>query len=313
MTSVKEHMDELGASSPIDRAPFYRGYIELLKIWKGFIDEGARQHLVGSTVRGMPIYALEVGDPHAQSISVVLAGLHAMEWISIEVGLGTFSRLVKNPPSDRRILYFPLINVDGFRVVEENLRAGRRRYQRANMNGVDLNRNWPTFYSPRHLIGKIFPWLGNSGTHPRSEPEVDSVCRFLDREQESGNVIDFSLSLHSFSRVILTPYGGVFRRPEAFPKLMSAAKQICKETPLKYRPHQISRWRPGFFAHGVEVDHLYEAYGAISMIIECSKGGFNLWNPSTWFEPFHWYNPKDPKIEVDALKKPLETFLRGEY
>lgn len=32
-------------------------------------------------------------------------------------------------------------------------RAGRRRYRRANRNGVDLNRNWPTHFRPFHLPG----------------------------------------------------------------------------------------------------------------------------------------------------------------
>lgn len=289
----------------------YRGYDELEKTWEVLSERGARLEVVGTSVKGALIRALEVGVAGAERLSVIIAGLHAMEWIGVEVALTVLERLMIDPPRDRRVLCFPLVNVDGFRAVERDLRAGRRRYQRANARGVDLNRNWPTHYSHRHLPSIAMPWLGTSGNRARSEPEVDAVCTRLDAEIEAGTEIDGALSLHSIGRMLLVPYGGKLTSPKAIARLMGAAQSIEAHLPVHYRPIQTSRWWPGLFAHGLEIDHLHDRYGATSVLVECSRGGARLLSPSTWLDPFWWYNPRDPREEVGILAPVLEAFIRG--
>ena len=143
----------------------------------------------------------------------VLAGLHPIEWIAIEAASRLMDRLIAEPPTDRSVVVFPLLNVDGFRRVEDDLRCGRRRWLRSNSRGVDLNRNWPTYFKKRRIQWRP-GGLGNGGPSPLCEPETRAVTDLLD-ELQATSEIDVALSLHSFGRIILMPYGGRWRRPKA--------------------------------------------------------------------------------------------------
>jgi len=301
--------DPVGASSP--HAARYRGYAALVDAWIGLVERGARAVPIGETVSGSPLVGLEIGPPDAPDAALLLAGMHATEWIGVEVGLATLQDLAADPPRDRRVLAVPLLNVDGFRAVEDDLRQRRWRYRRANAGRIDLNRNWPTFHSPRSLPGTLFPWLGKPGARPRQAPEVDAVCRWLDQVTGAGVALQCAVSLHSIGRVILYPYGGRWRAPEALQPHRDAAAAIDAGCPEHYRPRQTSRWLPGAFAHGTEIDHLHRTYGATSLLVECSRGGVGLTRPASWLHPFAWYNPPDPAVEADALRGPLCDFLRN--
>lgn len=79
---------------------------------------------------------------------------------------------------------------------------------------------------------------------------------------------------------------------------------------LVLRAH--SRWVPGQFTPGMEIDHLYSRYGARAILVECSRGGFRLREPRTWIAPFHWYNPANARAVADDLACALLPFIRGD-
>jgi len=315
--ALHHHRAELSPLPPLRHtaagATRYRGYAELVDAWLGLVERGARVTRLGDSAEGAPLFALEVGARDAPRASLLLAGTHAMEWIGVEVGMGVLKALAAHPPTHRRVLAVPLLNVDGYRAVESDLRAGRWRYRRANAGRIDLNRNWPAFHSRRNLPGTLFPWLGRAGEGPREAPEIDAVCRWLDELTGDGVVeLDRALSLHSFGRVILYPYGGRWRAPDDAAAHRAAVAAIRERTPYRYRGRQTSHWLPGAFAHGTEIDHLHDAYGATALLVECSHGGFSPWRASTWLHPFRWYNPADPGAEVEALRGGLAGFLSGD-
>jgi len=236
-----------------------------------------------------------------------------MEWIGLEVGEAVAQWLMHNTPR-QRVLWMPLLNVDGFCRAEENLLAGKRRFVRANARGVDLNRGWPTHYQRFHGPSLVIPVLGDAGSAARSEPEIDALCAELDRREQAGMSMRRALSLHSFGQVILRPWGGVFRRCERDAELRVLSENIAAGCGSGYRPKQVSRWYPGIsFAHGMEIDHLYGAYGADALLVECSRGGFSWRDPSSWFHPWRWFNPVDREACVDELRAPLGRFLSGEW
>lgn len=148
----------------------YRGLDALLREIDA-LTERARRVELGTSVEGRPLLAYDVGE--GPQTCVVLAGIHAMEWIGVEVGLELLRRLVADPPRDRVVRVHPLVNPDGYARVEGELRAGKRRFTRTNARGVDLNRNWPTHWKPR-ARKLALPFLGDGGPHPRSEPEIDA-------------------------------------------------------------------------------------------------------------------------------------------
>lgn len=294
----------------VDRIGPYRSYGELVDEQSALAERGARIAVEGRTPAGRPIVALEFGPESAETISVVIAGVHAMEWIGVEVGRAIAAQLAADPPRDRRVVIFPLLNPDGYATAEADLRAARRRFRRTNAHGVDLNRNFPTHWRRFHLRSRVVPPLGDGGIAPGSEPEVAAVVRRLDREVDAGAKIDRAISLHSFGRKILYPFGGRFRAPPDRDRLRAEAKALRDRMP-SYEVVQVARWVPGAFAHGLEIDHLYVRYGATALLIELSSGGVRALDPSSWAHPLRWFNPRDPETAVAEVLPALEGFVRA--
>lgn len=293
-----------GAGSAPGGLP-YRGYGEVLDRCLGAAEAGARVRIVGETVERMPLCAIELGPQIAPASTVVMAGLHPIEWIGVEVLLALLDRLCAQPPQNRCVAFLPLINVDGYRRVEDDLRARRRRWRRYNAHGVDLNRNWPAHFRARA------GWLGGrSGARPLCEPETAAVAAALDRLNARAP-IDVVVSLHSFGRMLLLPYGGRWRPPRDAPRLRAAAHAVAGRLAQPYRVRQVSHWLPGVLARGIEIDTMHDRYGALALLVECSRGGLCLRDPASWLHPFRWYNPGDPGAEIACMSASLEPLVRG--
>lgn len=286
--------------------PGYRGHAEVEAALRSL--PGARVRELGASTEGVPVLGAWLGAEAVPAVSVVIAGLHALEWIGVETALALAGRLAAAPPADRRVLVVPVANPDGYRAVEADLRAGRRRYRRANARGVDLNRNWPTAFvrTPRLPLG--WSW---GGPHPCSEPEVAAIVRALDSEVAAGARIDTALSLHSFGRKLLVPWGNRWRRPSRYRELHEQALAVQRRLHERYSIAQVSHWLPGAFAHGMEIDDLHARYGARALLVECSLGGLSL-DPETWLAgPFRWYNPRRPSVIATDIAAAVDPFVRG--
>jgi hypothetical protein len=289
---VAQALVAMGPTTPMPaRAAAYAGGAGLARRLEAIEAKGARVEIAGRSRGGNAVLAVTIGD--GPKVSAVLAGLHPIEWIGVEVGLTLLERLAAAPPTDRRVIAFPLINVDGFRKVEGDLRRGRRMYRRFNNAYIDLNRNFPAFWS-------------GVGRAPADQPEVRAVVRTL-----SPLPVERAISLHSIGRKLLVPWGGRFSRPARWPELRAAAEAIQARLPERYTISQVSHWLPGAFAYGVEIDWLYGDLGALAVLVECAMGGTSLRRPSTWLDPFRWYNPHDPAPHADAIAAAVEPFLRG--
>lgn len=115
--------------------------------------------------------------------------------------------------------------------------------------------------------------------------------------------------MHSFGANVLFPYGGVWRKAQDHKALREHARAFARKA--GYKAVQSSHWVHGFFAPGMEIDHLYEAFGATVLLVECSRGGLSLRRPSTWLSPFQWFNPPNPEQTIDLLVPALADFLIG--
>src|SRR5262249_30910957 len=142
-----------------------------------------RTIILGHSVDGRAITAVETGDPDTQRMTLVVGCIHGNECAGIAIA----NRLVSAaPPAETDIWIVRNLNPDG---------ASAR--PRGNAHGVDLNRNFPWRW--RKLSGTY-----HSGPRPLSEPEtrialsLDPACaarsldlvppasrprRRLDREQ----------------------------------------------------------------------------------------------------------------------------------
>jgi len=256
--------------------------------------------VAGRTRGGAPVYAITIGD--AGPATAILGGIHPIEWIGVEVALALCERLAAAPPSGRRVIALPFVNVDGYRAVEADRLAGRRRWHRRNGHGVDLNRNFPVHHRARARVVSGWSW---GGPAPLSEPECATIAATLRPAK-----VDRAVSLHSIGNKVLIPYGGRWARPARHAELHAAASAIAARMPDRYSVSQISRWVPGAFAYGTELDWLHDELGALAVLVECTRGGSSLRDPGSLLDPFRWFNPADPGIAL-RIADALEPFVRG--
>jgi predicted deacylase len=261
-------------------------------------------------VCGERLFAVTVGEePQGTDTrsSVVLSGVHPMEWIGVEALLGLLDRLVANPPATRSVVCVPLVNPDGRLRVEQNLRAGRRRLVRHNARGVDLNRNFDADWGRSSLGGHLVPWLYRPGRHAASEPEVAAIANGLSRRR-----IDRAVSLHSFGSCVLYPGGrGLLPIADA-PEHAAWARHVARALGHA-RGHACpaSRLLPGLGAGGMELDWFHRRHGALSLLVECPGGGVPR-RLERLANPFAWYNPADPREVADRVAGAIVGFVRGD-
>lgn len=282
----------------------YRGFSELLIAMRALAERGVALDVAGESHEGAPIVRLALG-PEGGRSSLVIAGLHAMEWIGVESCLSLVEALLLQP-LDRRVVIFPLLNPDGFRRAERDLLVGRRRFVRTNARGVDLNRNWPTHWQKRLFFPTFLPFLGQSGEAPASEPEIAAVLRTLE-----GMVpgCDRAVSFHSFGKMLLLPYGGRWGAPPRIELLKRHAEGVRARL-SGYGVRRAGHWGPGTFAYGMELDH-FDALGIDSLLVECSAGGLSPLRPGSWLHPMRWFNPPKLDEEREAIARAVLPFVLG--
>jgi murein peptide amidase A len=109
-----------------------------------------RRILLGRSVDGRPIIAVETGDPSSARKVLVVGCIHGSECAGSAI---TERLLTLRPPTQADLWIIPNLNPDG-----------AVRGSRGNAHGIDLNRNFPWHWQP--LYG-----LYDSGPRPLSEPE----------------------------------------------------------------------------------------------------------------------------------------------
>lgn len=296
-------MRPLGDDVDLARLGAYRGLDEIEAAFLAL--SGVRAGVAGESHQGRAVRRFELGPASAGRVSFVLSGLHALEWIGVETALAVAEDFAARPPDGLRLVVVPVANPDGYARAERDLREGRRRYVRANARGVDLNRNFPTHFRRRHLRSTLLPILGGPGAAPASEPETRAVLAALERER--GRVAR-AVSLHSFGRKLLLPFGGRWRPPDDVEQLRALALEVSRALAPRYDVRPASHWLAGAFAFGLELDHLH-ALGIPALLVECSAGGLSLCDPTSWLHPFRWYNPPEPRAEARAIARALRVFL----
>ena len=231
----------------------------------------------------------EPGKNIAGKYDFLFTGMHhAREWISVEVTLRFVEFLLEqydHNPRIRQIVdaaeiwVIPMLNEDGYRYTWTKDRYWRknRRHNADNSYGVDLNRNYDADWGGEGSSKK-----GSSdvycGTSPFSEPETDAVRNLLDPKNgfmdDPAGFIDF----HSYSQLILYPYGNTEEHSPREKELAAIAERmsdlIMAETGVAYEPIKSSEL---YVATGASADWFHLAYDfRNSLIIELRPGGDEL-------------------------------------
>ena len=282
--------------------------------------EIAELQQIGRSVEGRPLWALRIGERRGSARKVAFFGCHhAREWISVEVPYRLAEHLLDESSSDPvqgwlqqgEVWVAPMVNPDGHehtRTTNRLWRKNRRRNPGGSI-GVDPNRNYGYMWGTLDISTSSRVPSDETYIGPRafSEPEVRAVRDLVGRELFRG-----VLSYHSYSQLILFPWGYTFEpvEDEADRSEMSGLaedmerliRDVHGET---YTAQQSSQL---YLTAGDTTDWTYGVYDVPSFTIELRptsalEGGFIL--PASQIEPT-WQENRPAALEFirHVLEKP---------
>ncbi|XP_014926542.2 carboxypeptidase A2 [Acinonyx jubatus] len=163
------------------------------------------------------------------------AGIHAREWVTQATALWTANKIASGYGNDvsitsildmMDIFLLPVANPDGYVFSQTNNRMWRKNRSRipgSRCVGVDLNRNWDAgFGGP----GASQNPCSDSYRGPQAtcEVEVKSIVNFI---QSHGRIKAF-ITLHSYSQLLMFPFGYTCTKPDNFDELNEVAQKAAR-------------------------------------------------------------------------------------
>lgn len=200
---------------------------------RGFVKKHkriAKLKKVGSTLQGRPILAIRLTqkfkgkkkvkpkDLKKRPAELFQGTTHAREWISTEVTRRLIEYFAKqeNLLKKNQIWFVPVVNPDGYQYTFDHERLWRKNLRDANgdgritnLDGVDLNRNYPDHWkyddegSSTETSSETY-----RGDGPGSEPETQANMNLIDKIDPVTAV-----SYHSYGPLILYPLGWQVQTP----------------------------------------------------------------------------------------------------
>jgi len=175
---------------------------------------------IGKSVEGRDIPAITISASGFKNATIKRifwqGGQHAREWIGPATVMYQIVKLLENYGTDPLVTSFlqnmefvvvPLSNPDGYEYAQTTERLWRknRKKNTGGSFGVDLNRNWDDHWGGSGSSG-VPTSETYRGTGPFSEPESLLVSRFINENNEQNNIIA-GIDFHSYSQLVLRPYG----------------------------------------------------------------------------------------------------------
>ncbi|PKK91692.1 MAG: hypothetical protein CVV64_03245 [Candidatus Wallbacteria bacterium HGW-Wallbacteria-1] len=258
----------------------YHTYEETVAALKAAVKSNpkiASMFSIGKSIEGREIYCLKISDNVAKDEDepeALYMGLHhSREWISVEVPLAIMNALmngygkddqITKLVNDNEVFLIPIVNPDGLVYSQTNSkmwRKNRRSIQNGRYFGVDPNRNYG--YQWGTVGASTSPYSDTyHGEKAFSEPETSAVRDFV----KSRNFVS-SISYHSYSRLVLYPFGYGYNIPnpeeDTFIALSKGIGQRCN-----YRPQNSAELYP---AMGDCDDWLYGDQNLLCFTVEIGR------------------------------------------
>ncbi|XP_014164931.1 carboxypeptidase A2 isoform X2 [Geospiza fortis] len=187
---------------------------------------------IGESYEKRPLYVLKFSTGGSSRPAIWLdAGIHSREWVTQASALWIANKIASDYGTDESItslldkmdlFLLPVANPDGFVYTHTSNRMWRKTRSKIPGSicvGVDPNRNWDAGFGG--------PGASNNpcsesyhGPSANSEVEVKSVVDFI---KNRGNFKAF-LTLHSYSQLLMYPYGYKCTRPDDYAELESLGR-----------------------------------------------------------------------------------------
>jgi carboxypeptidase T len=234
---------------------------------------------IGKTLEGRDILAIKISDKakldEKEPVFLVNAMHHAREVMTPEITTDMVQYLVSNYGNDAdvtrwvdntEIWVVPMFNLDGNNKMwtenpmwRKNTRGGF---------GVDINRNYPTGWNSCNGSSDRQSAQDYRGTAPASEPETQAMMNLV-----SAIKPVFNISYHSYSEIVIYPFGCRPKRTPAEEAVEFIGAEIGKK--INYKPG--TAWELLYNADGGDIDWMYTEHQVIPYVIEVN---------STW-DGFH--------------------------
>lgn len=224
---------------------------------------------IGKSYEGRAIKGIKISKNPGKTTVFIEGGIHAREWISPATTTFIINQLLTS--TDPQVmdllnefdwLIFPVLNPDGYAYTFDYDRLWRKNRKPYGLCvGVDLNRNFDSNWNGAGSSGdpQQFDFAGSG---PNSEPEVANLANFL-REYRTKSRIETFISLHSYSQLIMFPYGHTEERVENYDDLKeignAAAAAIKKRHGKEYTAGSIIETI--YPSSGGSSDWVYHALG----------------------------------------------------
>jgi len=182
---------------PLDKA-YYRE-ASLQKELKALADQypqEAKLHIIGySGTDKKPIYALQIQTDLQRTPVLVIGQHHGDEVIGVQIAMALAKQLLEQPDNSRirqlkdayAFWIVPTLNPEAFRIVtsgkfewkrKTNTDTNKNRKLDLLTDGVDINRNYPTFWSVGLPLPEYHPYY--RGASPASEAEVQALLKLAE-------------------------------------------------------------------------------------------------------------------------------------
>jgi len=229
--------------------------------------------VIGKSFEGRDISALNItgniGHKAKKPAGLIMGLHHSREWISAEVPLALINELTSKYAKDdtikklvdgRDIWIVPVVNPDGLVYSQTKSRMWRknRRLNADKSYGVDPNRNYGYEWGN---VGASSSGGSDTyhGTGPFSEP-----CNAAIKKLAEQHHFISSISFHSYSELVLYPFGYAYNVPNKDGKLLAQlAGEMAKLN--GYSPENSADLYP---AMGDSDDFMYGSMGALAFTIE---------------------------------------------
>ncbi|KAL1778160.1 carboxypeptidase A1 [Sigmodon hispidus] len=170
---------------------------------------------IGNTYEGRPIFVLKFSTGGTNRPAIWIdTGIHSREWVTQASGVWFAKKITEDYGQDPAFtaildnmdIFLEIVtNPDGFAYTHKTNRMWRKTRSRTQGSlciGVDPNRNWDAGFG---LPGSSSNPCSETyhGKSPNSEVEVRSIVDFV---TSHGNIKAF-ISIHSYSQLLLYPYG----------------------------------------------------------------------------------------------------------
>ncbi|XP_007981102.3 carboxypeptidase A1 [Chlorocebus sabaeus] len=170
---------------------------------------------IGNTYEGRPIYVLKFSTGGSKRPAIWIdTGIHSREWVTQASGVWFAKKITQDYGQDAAFtaildtmdIFLEIVtNPDGFAFTHSKDRMWRKTRSRTAGSlcvGVDPNRNWDAGFG---LAGASSNPCSQTyhGKFANSEVEVKSIVDFV---KDHGNIKAF-ISIHSYSQLLLYPYG----------------------------------------------------------------------------------------------------------